>query len=307
MTEQNTKAGRSLASRVLQAARPFSFPASIVPVVVGAALAAGQQGARWALFPLVVVASVLMHAGTNLVSEYFDLRKGVDRAETYGSSRVLVEGLLAPRAVLAAGGVAFAAAVAAGAVLTVFCGWPVLYLALIGLAGGFFYTGWPIGYKYVALGDVLVFILMGPLMVLGSHFVLTGRFTWTALLVSLPVGCLVAAILSGNNLRDIRHDREAKIRTLESLLGLAGAKAVYVTLVVGAHAGVVAMVLAGTVSPWAMLVFLGAYPAARNTRAILAARADSSAEIATIDVRTAQHHLLFGALLSAGLLLGALL
>lgn len=305
MTERQTQPSRSRASLYVQAIRPFAFPASIVPAVLGGVLAIGDESARWALLPLVLAGAVLMHTGTNLVSEYFDLRKGVDRTETYGGSRVLVAGLLPPRNVLIAGLAAFAGAMVIAAVLTAFCGVGVLWLALAGLVGGFFYTGWPIGYKYVALGDVLVFILMGPLIVLGSHFVLTGRLTWTAVLASLPVGCLVAAILSGNNLRDIGHDREAGIRTLENLLGLTGAKAVYCTLVAGAHASVVAMVLAGVMSPWSLAVFLGSWPAVRNVRAVLGARADRVAAIATIDVRTAQHHLLFGALLCGGMALGA--
>ena len=290
-----------------KAIRAFAFPASIVPVVVGATLAAGAGGARWALLPLVLIGSMLLHAGTNLVNEYFDFIKGVDRPGADSSGHVLVEGLLPARNVLAAGLIVLATGAAVGGVLAWVCGWPVLWLTLIGLAGGYFYTAGPVGYKYLAMGDALVFLLMGPLMVLGCYFVLVGRFTWPALLVSLPVGCLVAAILSGNNLRDIGYDRQAKVRTLENVLGLRGAKAVYCGLVIAAHVLVAAMAAAKLVGPWVLLVFLALPPAARNMRAVLRARADRTSEIATIDVRTAQHHLMFGVLLSVGLVLSALL
>lgn len=300
--------GRSKLSLYVQAVRAFAFPASVVPVVVGAMLAVSHEGeVRWALLPLVMLGSVLFHSGTNLVSEYFDLKRGVDREETFGSSRVLVEGLLPPRNVLLAGIAAFAGGTIIGLILVYLCGLPVLWLGLIGLLGGFFYTGRPVGYKYRGLGDVGVFWLMGPLMVIGCYFVLTGEFAWRVFFVSLPVGCLVTAILCGNNLRDIAHDGQARVRTLESILGLTGAKVLYCTLVVGAHLSVIVMVITGVVSPWALLVFLAAWPAIRNMRAILRARLDRAVDIATIDVKTAQHHLFFGVLLCAGLLLAAAL
>jgi hypothetical protein len=86
---------RSLPSVWFQATRPFSLTASVLPVVIGAVLAASAQGpVDWPLFPLIVVCSLLFHIGTNMVSDYFDYRRGVDRDETFGSSRVLLEGLL---------------------------------------------------------------------------------------------------------------------------------------------------------------------------------------------------------------------
>ncbi|MFW5662892.1 MAG: prenyltransferase, partial [Bacteroidota bacterium] len=132
----------------MQASRPFSFPASIVPVLVGAmfTLAYHEGPVMWWLFPIVLVASVLFHAATNLVSEYFDYKKGVDREETFGSSRVLVEKMMKPKSVLYGGIAAFALGFLLGLVLVYFRGTDMLLLGLIGLAGGFFYTGWPIGY-----------------------------------------------------------------------------------------------------------------------------------------------------------------
>ena len=93
----------------------------------------------------------------------------MDRPHTYGSSRVLVEGLLTPKEVLTGGIVLFAAGFALGLTMVFFRGAPVFWLGVVGLLGGYFYTGNPVGYKYIALGDFLVFTLMGPLMVIGSY------------------------------------------------------------------------------------------------------------------------------------------
>ncbi|MGB8720989.1 MAG: prenyltransferase, partial [Desulfobacterales bacterium] len=161
---------RSLPSVWFQATRPFSLTASVLPVVIGAVLAASVEGSvDWPLFPLIVACSLLFHIGTNMVSDYFDYRRGVDRDETYGSSRVLLEGLLTPKQLLAAGIILFAVGFSLGLLLVAVRGWPIFILGVIGLLGGWFYTGGPVAYKYVALGDILVFILMGPLMVIGSY------------------------------------------------------------------------------------------------------------------------------------------
>lgn len=291
-----------------QAVRPFSLPASVVPVAVGTVMAARFDGpVAWLLAPLVAVASVLMHAGTNMVSDYFDYRNGVDKDYPYVSSSVLARGLLKPRQVFIGGLVMFAIACSIGVLFVVVRGWPILALGVFGLLGGFFYTARPIGYKYLALGDALVFTLMGPLMVIGSYLVLTGSYSHTVLIASIPVGCLVAAILHANNMRDIEHDRETHVRTVANLLGHNAARIEYYILVAGAYVAVVGMILAGLLGPWALLVFATAPLALKNVRRVRHSQPSQPEAIATLDVRTAQLHLAFGLLFSLGILLGVLL
>lgn len=290
-----------------QAVRPFSFTASMTPVIVGAVLAIPYSGeVQWVLFPLVVICSLLFHAGTNVVSEYYDFKHGVDRVDTYGSSKVLVHGLLTEKEVLTGGMILFAVGFVLGLILVVFRGAPIFWLGIIGLLGGYFYSGKPIGYKYLALGDFLVFTLMGPLMVIGSYYVLTGGYNSSVLYVSLPVGFLVAAILHSNNLRDIVHDAEANVRTVANVIGLKAAKVEYYLLVGCAYLSVIVMVLTGVLGPWALLVFLSVPPALKNVRLISRADLNNVGAIAMIDVQTAQHHFLFGLLLTIGLALSAL-
>lgn len=292
----------------IQAARPFSFTASMTPVFLGAALVLRDGGsARWSLFPLVVAASLLIHTATNMVSEYFDFRKGVDRPDTLGGSRVIIDGLLTPRQVLTAGLGAFVVTTAMGLVFVAVHGWPILMLGLIGIAGGFFYTAAPIGFKYMGLGDLCVFWLMGPLMVVGSFFVLTGAWSSEALAVSLPVGCLVAAILSGNNLRDIAHDVVADVHTTAGLLGHRRAAYEYAALVLSAYAITVLLVLFSVLSLWALATLLTLPMALRLVRAALASTPDNPDAIATLDVQTAKAHLAFGLLLIVAVVLEAIL
>ncbi|MEN8127342.1 MAG: 1,4-dihydroxy-2-naphthoate octaprenyltransferase [Planctomycetota bacterium] len=292
----------------IQVCRPFSYTATVIPVGLGAALAMFQPlPVRWWLFPLILLASLLIHAGTNLVNEYFDYKKGVDRPGTYGSSRALVDHLVSPEPVFLVGMGCFSLAACIGFVFILIHGWPILVLGVVGMLGGFFYTATPLAYKYLGLGDIFVFILMGPLMVIGSFYVLTGTYDHRVLLVSLPVGCLVAAILSGNNLRDITHDTAAGIRTTATILGFRLARYEYTALVAGAYVAVLAMVASQILPLWSLLTLLTVPLAIKIMKAALQTKRDQPQAIAAIDVQTAQTHLLFGVLLIVSVILGGLL
>jgi len=240
-----------------------------------------------------------------MVSDYFDYRRGVDREETFGSSRVLVEGLLTPKHLLAAGVLLFAVGFSLGLLLVAVRGWPIFILGVIGLLGGWFYTGGPVAYKYVALGDILVFILMGPLMVIGSYFALTGGFSLTVLYASLPVGCLVAAILHANNIRDMDADRAANKRTLAVIFGRRVARAEYILLVAGAYVMVAVMVAAG-VMPWPTLIVAVTAPEAYRLIRIFTTSTDT-ALLHQGQGRTARLHGRFGLWLVIGWLVAVAL
>ena len=278
-----------------QTIRVFSFTASLTPVFIGAAVAfSDRKHIAWVLFPLIAICSVLLHASTNVIAEYFDFKKGVDRRDTFGSSRVLVDGLIAPKEVLAGGYLLGLAGFLLGLILVAVRGWPLLGLGIVGLLGGIFYSASPIGYKYLGLGDIMVFLLMGPLMVGGSYFALTGAVDQRVLYVSLPVGFLVTAILNANNMRDIQYDREARVKTLENMLGYHFAKGEYFFLHCAAYASVVIMMATKMLAWPSALVFLSLPMAVKNMRQALANRQGNPGGIALLDQATAQLHFLFG-------------
>jgi 1,4-dihydroxy-2-naphthoate octaprenyltransferase len=285
------------------AARPESLTASTVPVLVAAAWAFYEKTpASWLLLPLIWLAALSVHAATNLVSEYFDYVKG---NITLGSSRVIVEGLLSPRQVLISGLVMFAVTAAIGLVFIALRGWPILAIGVFGMLGGYFYTATPVGYKYFGLGDILVFILMGPLMVVGSYFVLTGTYNHNVLFVSLPVGCLVAAILSGNNLRDMLPDSQAGITTTAGLLGHQWAKVEYCALDISAYLITAVLVAIYVLPAWSLITILSIPLAYQCVRRAFGSTPNKPEQLAGIDMRTAQLHLAFGVLLIISLLIGA--
>jgi 1,4-dihydroxy-2-naphthoate polyprenyltransferase len=281
--------------------RPFSFTASTVPVAAAGALAAVDHRFNWGLFLGALVGALLLHIGTNVVNEIFDVRKGIDSITSPRASHALLKGRLTEREAFALAFAAFLAATAIGVWLIVERGWPVAALGVVGLIGGFGYTGPPLAYKFRALGLPLVFLLMGPLMVIGGYYVVTGTFDWKTVAVSIPVGLLVAAILHGNEWRDIGEDARAGILTLSIRVGRRAAHIGYVSLVVGAYLALAMAVAAKTLPPLSLLAMLSLPLLVRAIRASELGASGQQRAIAMIDLQTAQLHAAFGALLVLGL------
>ncbi len=226
---------RRRAGALWEILRPFAYTASVIPVLAGAALTWVDGRFEWLPFLLALLGGVLLHSGTNIVNEIYDVRKGIDTITSPRASHALLKGRLTERQAFLAAFVAFALAVAVGVALVAMRGPAIIVLGLLGLLGGWGYTAPPLQYKFHALGVPLVFLLMGPLMVVGTYFAISGVWAPQALVLSVPVGLLVAAILDGNEWRDISEDTRAGIVTLSSRLGRDWAHWFYVALVLGAY------------------------------------------------------------------------
>ena len=244
-----------------RAVRPFSFTASVTPVLVGSAVAYHDGLFDLVRFGVTLVASVAIHAATNLINDYYDHLRGVDTAESIGPSGVIQQGLLAPRAVLLGGLVLFALGGLLGLWLVAVVGWPILAIGAAGVLAGYAYTGGPLPLGYIGLGDLTVFLFMGVVIVGGAYYVQAATVSVAAVWASLPIAALVAAILVVNNLRDIEDDRAKGKRTLATFIGRRGARLEYLLLLLLAYASV-ALGVALRVLPAPTLIVLLTLPRA---------------------------------------------
>jgi len=297
---------RRRAGALYEILRPFAFTASVIPVLAGAALAWVNEAWNWAPFVASLLGAVFLHAGTNVLNEVYDVRKGVDSITSPRASHAIVKGRMTERGALLVGGTAFALAVVVGAYLVWLRGPAIVGLGVLGLLGGWGYTAPPLEYKNRGFGVPLVFLLMGPLMVEGSYYAVSGTWSLTALVLSVPVGLLVAAILHGNEWRDIREDSRAGISTLSARIGRRWAHYGYVGLVLGAYMVLALSVIAGILPPWTMLAILSLPFLAQVIRSAELGATGQARAIAMIDLQTARLHLAFGSLLVAGLVLSRL-
>ncbi len=302
-----TQAARDSLGALWEIARPFSFTASTVPVAAGGALAAVAGAFDPGLFVAALVGAVALHVGTNVTNEIYDVRKGVDTIVSPRASHAIVKGRISERAAYRFAIAAFGVAVLMGLVLTAARGWPIVALGIAGLVGGYTYTAPPFQYKFGPVGIPLVFLLMGPLMVIGSFYAVSGLFDLRAVAASIPVGLLVAAILHGNEWRDISEDARAGAKTFSVRAGRAAAHWLYVALVVGAYLALSAAVVFGLLPTWTLLAMLSLPLLVRQIRSSELGASGQQRAIAMIDLETAQLHAAFGYLLVVGLVIAAFL
>jgi 1,4-dihydroxy-2-naphthoate octaprenyltransferase len=291
---------------LVEIARPFSLTASLVPVAAAGALALAAGRMHWPLFVIALVAGALLQVGTNVVNEVYDVRAGIDSITSPRASRALVTGRLRERGAFALAAASFALCAGLGMVLVTHRGWPLAVIGAAGLVGGWGYTAPPLQYKYRALGLPLVFVLMGPLMVVGGYYAVTGAWSTNALVASVPIGLLVTAILHGNEWRDIREDTRAGIVTLSSRIGREWAHYGYLGLTLGAYIVLALAVVVGALPPATLLAILSLPLLVVVVRAAELGASGQARAIAMIDLQTARLHAAFGLLLVAGVVLAAL-
>ncbi len=304
--QRETPANAPIEARtILLAARPWSFTMTFISVTTASLMA--LPAFDWALYLTVLVGMILAHAATNLINDYFDVKSGVDRPDAPTARyrpHPLVTGRLKPQQVLWGSLGLYGLAALIGLYLTFLRGWPIALLALLGGLASFFYTATPVQYKHRALGELSVFLMWGPLMMLGSYYVQTGGWLGVhkVLFISLPIGLWVALVLLANNLKDIDYDRGQEVATLATLLGRSGALTLYTLLVILVYVLSALGILLKIMPLWGLLVFISVPTAWRLIRSF-----QTRAEIPPdADPRTAQLSTLFGLLLILSLLLGHL-
>lgn len=204
----------------LLAIRPKTLPASVAPVLVGLAVAySGTGNVAWIPALACLAGAMLLQIGSNLANDYFDFKKGADTPDRLGPTRVTQAGLISERQILIGMVITFLLATTVGVYLLMRCGMPIVYIGLACIAAAILYTGGPLPYGYKGLGEIFVFLFFGPVAVVGTEFVLTGKATFFGGLASVPSGLLCANVLVVNNLRDREQDLRSNKRTLIALYG----------------------------------------------------------------------------------------
>jgi 1,4-dihydroxy-2-naphthoate octaprenyltransferase len=294
---------------LLQELRAPFFTASIIPILVGAAVAWSESGEfSWFLFLLTLLAGVCVHAGTNVANDYFDHKSGNDEINVEyvrpftGGSRLIQKGLLSPRTVLVESLVLFAIGGAIGIYLTMVVGPAILVLGVIGVFCGFFYTAPPVNIAAKGIGELTVGVNFGILMTLGSYYVQTGRFSTGAFLASLPVAILIADVLYINEFPDFTADKAVGKKHLVVRLGKEKAVWGYLALTVSAYLAILTPVVTGAVPPYCLLALV-TLPMAMKAINVAILNYGDSAKLAPANAATIMLHMFIGLLVAAGFIL----
>ncbi len=284
----------------VQASRPKTLWAAVTPVVVGSACAVSVSGfvPGPALAALGVAISIQI--GTNLSNDVLDFDRGADTERRVGPARAVQSGLLSRGQVWAGAWIAFGICMACGLYLAAVAGWPVLVVGAVSIASGLLYTAGPWALAYTGLGDLFVVLFFGLVAVCGTVYVQALQVPNAAWWSGLAVGALTTAILVTNNLRDLEEDALAGKRTLAVRFGPRFARLEYAALLLAAHLATLPLVL--RLGPWPLLSWLALPLAVTVLRSVW--RGEGAALNASL-AATARLLLVFGVLLSVGIVLGA--
>ncbi|HYC72220.1 MAG TPA: 1,4-dihydroxy-2-naphthoate polyprenyltransferase [Opitutaceae bacterium] len=282
----------------MEAARPKTLPAAVVPVVVATALAHSHGAAHGPAALVCLAFGVLVQVGTNFANDYYDFVQGADTPARVGPRRAVAAGLIRPAAMRRAMWIVLAAAFAVGLLLVAVRGWILLPVGIISIACAVAYTGGPYPLGYHGLGDVFVFLFFGLVAVGATFYVQAGHLAPDALTCGAALGLLAANILVANNYRDAETDARAGKRTLVVRFGRRFALWQYGLSHGVALCAPVALRLNG--QGWPVLLPLLLAPwAALLTRRL--ERSQAPPEQIAVLGSTAKYLAAFGALLAAGL------
>lgn len=274
------------------AVRPWSFTAAVIPILITTAVT--QSSFLSVEFFRALIMGVFIQGGANLTNTYFDYFNGVDTKE-HSSDLTLVEKKLHPVTLLSTSFACyFIGTAAVMPLVTVHHRFDIAVIFVIGILLAFFYTASPVGLKYIALGDVTIFVCFGPLLMQCTSLILTGSFNHDINYYTIPIGLLTEGILHANNARDIKADTQVGAVTLASLIGFDNSYIFYAFLVYGAYLAVVVIAL---VFHAGCLLTLLTLPLG-----IGLLKKFQNKEMANLTEETAKVHLPFGILLLAGVL-----
>ena len=282
----------------------------MILVLVGSALAWSDGAFHLLPALLCLLFALLMQCTANLVNDLWDYLKGADQPDRLGPDRAFAKGYITLGAMKAASppspsrpappDVALLAWALRHDVLH-YGGWELVAVGLLCLVFAYFYTAGPWPLAYHGLGDVAVILFFGLIPVGFTYYLQTGAWSWEVTLAALACGLVIDTMLMINNFRDRDEDARCRKRTVVVLLGAAFGRWSYLLL------GVAAAALCLT------LAFAGRYGAALLPLLYLTLHVATWRKMVRIDHgdalnvclgETARNIMLFGALLTVGILIG---
>jgi 1,4-dihydroxy-2-naphthoate octaprenyltransferase len=283
--------------------------ASFSALALGTLYCTSRNEYAWGWLAVAVLASFAIEVAKNASGEIFDYRSGTDaavsesdRSPFSGGKRVLVDGLLTRKQTWAIALAGYLVAIVLGLVIVLIREPRVAWLGLAGVALAYFYHAPPLKLSYRGLGEAAVGIAYGPGIVIGTVLVIMRAWRWDAVLISVPLGILIAAFLWINEFPDANADRACGKQTMVVRLGRRVASRWFAGLAIAAMLATLCLPLLG-ISRCALLGLLGFAPIARATRTLMAHPEDTAA-IVPAQAQTLLSFVLYAILTGVGLLLG---
>jgi 1,4-dihydroxy-2-naphthoate octaprenyltransferase len=238
---------------------------TLISCVLAGLFALRDGGFRIVPWLLLTVGLLMGHAANNLFNDYTDFVRGVDTDNYYRTMygpQPVAHGLLTPRRLLLYAACTLAVSMLTAIALFALGGWDPFIILLSGL-GLFFvllYT-WPL--KYIAMGELSVLIVWGPLMIGGGYYVLTRSWDWAVVAAGAPYALGVTTVIFGKHIDKLAVDKAKGIHTLPVLIGERAARYAVIALMIAPYLIVLALIGLRFFTPVLVLVLL-AVPSLRK-------------------------------------------
>lgn len=213
----------------MQNARKASLAQSMLPAILAVVIAINEAEFNIFLAILAVLGVVSAHLGMNLADDFFDYK--VNTAESRKElSRQGIRARIVKYPYLTSNEstlqdlekaiVLFLlfAAIMGGIILAVRFNWLIVLIAFLTLFLGISYSGFPFKFSYIGLGELVIGIIFGPLLMMGVYIASANRLDSSVVLASIPVGLLVVNILFTHSFIDKKADESANKMTFARLL-----------------------------------------------------------------------------------------
>ncbi len=298
-----------------EAVRPLSLTASLIPLLLGGAIAFSViHTINVFLFLLTLIGGVMIQAGTNMINDWKDADRDNENVEGIrpftGGSRMIQLGLVSRSDMGFFGIVLCCVAFLIGAYLVAVSGWGLIPLIFYGLLAGLFYTGEKGKFSFINLApgfaEFLIATTFGVMMTMGAFYVQTGYYSLQAFLISLPVAIFISNVLLINQFQDAESDMKSGKNTLVVRLGKRKAKNILITCFVVAYCIIALLPLVGY-APYTFYVAFLSLPFAFQAIRYAQKNYDkNSADLIPSNAHTAITHLFTGLLLVFAFLLTGL-
>jgi 1,4-dihydroxy-2-naphthoate octaprenyltransferase len=201
---------------------------------------------------------ILAHASNNIFNDYTDFVRGVDKDNYYRNiygAQPVASGLMTKRQHLTYFAVTALMALLLGLSLVSYTDFSTTTWILLGLGAFFllFYT-WPL--KGMALGELAVLIVWGPLMIGGGHYVLTGEWNWFVAIASLPYVLGVTTVIFGKHIDKLDMDEKKGIHTLPVVIGEKASRYAVLAMMIAPYFLTLYLIVAKFFTPILLIVFL---------------------------------------------------
>jgi 1,4-dihydroxy-2-naphthoate octaprenyltransferase len=288
-----------------RAFRYHFVPPSFLPAILGAVIAWSISG-RFSLgyFVVVVLAVTLNHIALNMTDDYYDYKQSVDRAAGHvenpysGGSGLLTSGAIKPAHMRRVFLFLYFLTCAAGVFLTIMRGWPVIAFGLVGVLSAYFYTAPPVRYAYRGFGEVSQLLNFSLVIGLGAYFVQSRDLSWEAALAVLPLGLMMFAMITINEIPDSESDGTGGKRTLVVNFGRSAGVWLYGAAGAAAYLVILGSPLFGLTTFWTYASLL-TFPMFARAFSVLRRNYMNPAAMAPANMLTIRAHNLMGILLIA--------